>query len=772
LLRINTAKGTEPTTLSAIQIFEEVEKKGGFVYAAHCTDDSGVLKKRLHNIWVNNLLKAAQIPKTIQTFKVDGDQASYQILLNKDPSYKRERSIAIINAKDIVKPEDLKNSSSSCLIKMTNPSFEAFKQAFLDPESRVRLNYDVTEIYYSCIDKIKFTCGYLSGIEIDLSEHLNAIIGGRGVGKSTLIECIRYTLDLEPIGQSAHGQHNRVIKNNLGQDLGKVELTIKSAIKNGKVYIVSRVYGEFPVVKDLDGNISRFSPRDLLPGVEIFWQNEITEIAKDNEQQLLVLQRFLNIQDIYDEEKIADTYQLLSENRLQISNISREISELEDNVYLLAKHEEDLEQFTKNGLDKKLEEIPKIESDKRILNELVNRFDEFNSLNDKFNEHIKEISDFNSNYRIMEDNSSGLKELKSIISDFGIQLNSKVAQYQVDLSNLNDIFNEKKEHVKSLIHKRQVNIESKFKEIPAMNGKSGKEIGRLYQELQKNVEQLKSKNLELIDNKKKLENLTEDRRRLMSTLSSQKVNIRSSITKGIKKINRKLEGKLRVTINAETNRASLIDFLDEQLSGISKKRLDWINSAPNFSTTQLAEKIKLGSKAIEQAKWGCPKNVAEALGNLNLESILEIEELKIQDTTIIELNTSNSDTYNYKPLDHLSIGQQCTAILLLLLIDNQDPLIMDQPEDNLDNSFIAEKIVSCLREAKLTRQFIFATHNANIPIYGDSEWIGALKLAEKNDNGPIIHQGSIDLPNIQNLAAELLEGGEAAFIRRKEKYGF
>jgi hypothetical protein len=110
--------------------------------------------------------------------------------------------------------------------------------------------------------------------------------------------------------------------------------------------------------------------------------------------------------------------------------------------------------------------------------------------------------------------------------------------------------------------------------------------------------------------------------------------------------------------------------------------------------------------------------------------------------------------------------------LHLLLLDNQDPLILDQPEDNLDNAFIAERIVTELRKAKLSRQFLFATHNANIPVFGDAEWIGVLSV--EDDKGGILpdQQGAIDLPAIQQLAADILEGGKSAFNQRRDKYGF
>ena len=98
--------------------------------------------------------------------------------------------------------------------------------------------------------------------------------------------------------------------------------------------------------------------------------------------------------------------------------------------------------------------------------------------------------------------------------------------------------------------------------------------------------------------------------------------------------------------------------------------------------------------------------------------------------------------------------------------------VMDQPEDNLDNAFIADRIVSELRSAKIARQFLFATHNANIPVFGDAEWIGAFEVDEGRAILPPGSQGAIDLPAIQGRASEILEGGREAFIQRKDKYGF
>ena len=172
-------------------------------------------------------------------------------------------------------------------------------------------------------------------------------------------------------------------------------------------------------------------------------------------------------------------------------------------------------------------------------------------------------------------------------------------------------------------------------------------------------------------------------------------------------------------------------------------------------------------------KWGIGKMVAEALSKLQRSKLMKLESLALGHHVNIYLNVAHAEApAEFRPLEKLSTGQQCTAILHMLLIENDDPLLMDQPEDNLDNAFIAERIVSELRTTKMTRQFIFATHNANIPVFGDAEWIGVFSSQQNQGILGLESQGSIDVPAIRDNVACILEGGKEAFIQRKEKYEF
>lgn len=117
----------------------------------------------------------------------------------------------------------------------------------------------------------------------------------------------------------------------------------------------------------------------------------------------------------------------------------------------------------------------------------------------------------------------------------------------------------------------------------------------------------------------------------------------------------------------------------------------------------------------------------------------------------------------------LSMGQQQSILLTLLLYSKRNcPLIIDQPEDNLDSEFIYKTLVKNLKRIKEHRQVIIVTHNANIAVLGDSELI--LPLKSTNEKTSIVNRGSIDNTSTNRIACDILEGGETAFKKRQTIY--
>lgn len=769
---VDPKDGIRPSELSSEELITAVDTLGGFIYAAHCTQDNGILKNRLDHVWKLPQLRAAQIPGAIEDLSNIEQDFYKKVVLNKQEAYRRDRKMAIINAKDIAKPDDLEQLGATCLIKMTRPNFKAFKIAFCDPESRVRLNSQKSLKTIGRIVNLSITGGYLDGVKIEFSDHLNTVIGGRGTGKSTLLECIRFALNLEPKGRQAIKSFKEIIKENLGQEKGRVEIQVISSAQNGKKYTISRRYGELPIVRDSEGNVSSFLPKDLLPGIDIYGQNEIYDLAQDENNQIKLLDRFLS-QDIEYENKHKRILKSLESNKIFLNSSIIECDDLKAVLSKLPKLREKLETFIETGIHEKLAKAQLLIKEKTIVNELEEKYQNLSTSICNFIGGLSEpILIDDATLEALPDKNE-LQKMKKTLEKLHEELSLNVSEIQNKLDSSNANFILQKEIWKKELEKHQSDLEKTIQALPTTAGKSGKEVGKMYEDLvseigrieiiKKSESQIKSTNTEL----------ETSRRKLVADLSDLRAERLATIQRAVKHLNKQLKGKLKIEIKPEGNRTPLINYLlDCNLEGVAEKRLAWISAAESITPLSLVAKIREGVEALQE-EWGMTDLVANALMKLQTSQLLDIEVLELEHEITISLNVSH-DSKNpiYRPLNRLSTGQQCTAILHLLLIENADPLLMDQPEDNLDNAFIADRIVSQLREAKLSRQFLFATHNANIPVFGDAEWIGVCTADESRANLNFDSQGSIDVPKIRDQVANLLEGGRFAFIQRKEKYEF
>lgn len=124
--------------------------------------------------------------------------------------------------------------------------------------------------------------------------------------------------------------------------------------------------------------------------------------------------------------------------------------------------------------------------------------------------------------------------------------------------------------------------------------------------------------------------------------------------------------------------------------------------------------------------------------------------------------------YHDKLLRHHSIGQRASALILFILMQSDNDIILiDQPEDDLDNKIIYDEVITAIAKKKQEIQFIFATHNANIPVLGDAERIF---VVEYQDTTIDISQGNIDLKSTHKQIVDIMEGGEEAFDKRQLIY--
>jgi hypothetical protein len=202
-------------------------------------------------------------------------------------------------------------------------------------------------------------------------------------------------------------------------------------------------------------------------------------------------------------------------------------------------------------------------------------------------------------------------------------------------------------------------------------------------------------------------------------------------------------------ISAEVTGRKVSDAQAAKLESIDARRL------AVAALTGREELAKLGlTDSLEKALAGCEKSVLRRLEEVEMEDILRIE-----------VDTSEGGD-SWTNVSEASPGQAATA--LLELIAGSEPLVIDQPEDDLDNRFIYDEVVQKITEVADRRQLIVATHNANIPVLGDAELVLALDATKTK--GRVLASGGLDEPDVAKHARRILEGGEAAFEARALRY--
>ena len=177
------------------------------------------------------------------------------------------------------------------------------------------------------------------------------------------------------------------------------------------------------------------------------------------------------------------------------------------------------------------------------------------------------------------------------------------------------------------------------------------------------------------------------------------------------------------------------------------------------------------SEEIREGLWEfpCIEDDDGKLDEQRLSGILELDEIVFDDVPEIRMKDRPSEMTSCRPLSELSPGQRCSTILPILLLNGTCPLIIDQPEDNLDSRLIREVVVKILASIKLKRQVILATHNPNLPVLGDVEQAVILRAVEEN-KAELQETGNLDNTKVVRLITEIMEGGREAFQHRQSIY--
>ena len=619
----------------------------------------------------------------------------------------------------------------NCWIK-ADPTFEGLKQIIYEPEERVKIqkenpNYEFNKPYFERIsikDDVKLFENErvtLSKKEIPFNKNLVTIIGGRGTGKSLLVNYIAHTFN----------KNDKKFKDNKEFEVDYAKNNVKNtdiAIFNAKDKShINYIFIEQSKLKTLtDKKTVGEEFKKLLQLEDLQFNESLNRQIINLIGEIEELKKWFNY-ETENSEKINDKD--FNEKKMRNAEQLLKTITTKENETKLLKYTENVRNV--NNFKNILLELNKLKEKLEGYNKELNV--EISALNTKLDDDFKiEEIIFNKQLREVKKAKNHFENLKlkkeSENTEIKIQFESE--GYKGDLIELlknaekyqGEISGAKKQLVS--IGKKVKILQSKIELRNELDKKLKQEYGRQAKIIEDSWDNI----LNNIGNEKQ-------KKIMKKILADRGIQIKGKVTFDLAKFNEKLENYLDKRVYKNLGKDLGILNLDSYYEFINKKIKDFIEGDEKDKTK---------------------KNLGELFFDLNKR--------KEYLYTIVETR------YNEKTLEKLSAGQKGTLYLLLQLATKafSTPLIFDQPEDDLDNEFIIEELVDLFKELKKYRQIIIVTHNANLVVTADAEQV---IVANSNDENITYLSGSLENHTIIKNVCKILEGGKNAFEKRKRRYG-
>jgi ABC-type cobalamin/Fe3+-siderophores transport system ATPase subunit len=634
-----------------------------------------------------------------------------------------------------------------CYLKLGELSFEAVKFALGDPASRVVK--EKPQYTASHIRSLHFEGGILNGQTLHFSPGLNTLIGIRGSGKSSILEAIRYVLDI-PRGDKAQDTKYKddLIRHTLGSG-GKITLTAEDI--HGQEFLVSRIFREAPNV---------YVGGKLQPGVSIretvlrrpiyFGQKDLSSTGEGFETDLvekLVGEKLRPLRGEIDHQR-----QRVRDAVTRFLKLSTTAEQKRDYEAQLADASFRLHKFEEYGIADKLKKRVGYQQDTAALQRIRERVANFMvGLNGFLAEH--------------ED------ELRNAPSHVSTQNADFFAQYYAEFAHVIEQL-ERLKQVESDTRAVAGRLDAKQHDFDEARKGLQEEFAQIERQLAEELKQTGYAAIQPDDFLQQQQRKTKAGQMLevLTRQESQKVGIRNALLEEIDRLNElwlqefnaikeELDRvnanhtALRIEADFKGDKDAAIEFMQQLFRGS--------NIRETTLRAVMADHADFGGvfRDLDKAKAeaGSTPEVFEVTFMRNLA---ELVTWQVPSRFVIR--------YRAKELRHHSLGQRASALILYVLSQRQnDVIIIDQPEDDLDTQTIYDDVIKLIREMKPFTQFIFATHNANFPVLGDAEQVHACRF---EDEVVTVRSGSIDARPMQEAIIQIMEGGEEAFNKRKEVY--
>ena len=664
----------------------------------------------------------------------------------------------------------------------TGPDLESVRQAFLSFDMRVRNIFESRNIPdiepELWIQKVEIENTLLNEndtIEVSFNPQLNTIIGGRGSGKSSIIRVIAggtksfdaENLDLIKAEQdNFYKQVNKKDKKGIFQKDSNITMYLNRAEQSYKLEIddIQNMENQSRKLYRLEEGewieISDVNYLDFFKA-QIYTQKQIYELAIDSNSLLSIIDR--DIQEI--DQVVIDKDTKLNKviaKCLEINDLEKTIGEETRYITELKDIEEQISRYESSGISEVLKKKQKFETQSKIFNDYYRTR---NEQSEQLRKALDDLEPGDEKITIIEDLE--LKDIMTQAVERYAQRKNSIKEI-LDLINL-DLENLKKEVEDSGWQNTGKDIATQYNEVVAKLRNEGINFDKLDELLEKKKSKINDLDKVRVS-KEKLEIIQEERKQLYAEYSDASTQISQMRTKFLNNVIGQ-DTNVKFQIQRRRNRVSFIQMMKTVLNK-SNATIDediemfadiFFGKDGTEKFREVVQNIRNKNNTTDYAA-----RTRAAITEMTPEAFARMIYFIPEDDLVVSYKPEKSK--KYIPLSNASAGQKTTAILTFLLAYGNLPLLLDQPEDDLDNKLVYDLIVTRLKKTKSKRQIIVVTHNANIPVNGDAEYI--ISMDSDTDLIKTKYQGTMDDGNIRKEICDVMEGTQIAFEMRAKKYHF
>lgn len=650
------------------------------------------------------------------------------------------------------------------LLKMDTLSLEGVRQALLNYRSRVQLPGQVVTHAYPRLIGLSVSRGFLAGQQLAFHPHLTCLIGGRGVGKSTVVELLRFAFDnastFADLRKDMYMKAEKLV--GIG---GSVQVDVEAV--DGSVFSIVRTIDNPeapPSVTNADGEQVPMPFRPLF-----FSQGELARVGASESAQLELIDSDLppNSYDADETAAIAD----LELNRVALLNAEDEIASLQVQLDHPTSGKRAVQAriaTLRKAIDKPvLRDYPRWTKEEEVVGEAR---DALSQLKEELREAIADV-DVSTPLAIDipadAPNKAQLKKLAKSLAELRMTIEGKTGELIAAVASA-------EKGVKQTLHILKPKYDAKRKEYQKAIENEGGDLPRLQQELVR----FEQRQTALDKTSKQAARAASNQRRLAAERATARVRLQDVREKRFKarkavldEWNRQLGDVIDAGLDPSGELSQYCTELQDVLNGSRITDLDIKTVAATVEPAFLAELLEGDTQDAAEVldAMGLRKQLATRLVEWlasRRSDVLALESVRLPDLPKLQLVF---DDGTRKPLQECSVGQKSTVLLLIAMQHGSEPLVVDQPEDSLDPVFIHNRVARIVLERKVTRQFLFTTHNPSLLVGADADLNVVLEASAKKSS--VKSAGGLDRRETKELIIINLEGGRPAFRGRQELYG-